>query len=234
MCRRRPADRWNFKVSSRAPILEAPRGFALVEALAALAITALLAALLLPILANSLSRWSATVARAGRLDQLMRAEVSLQAELASLAALPDPAAPSSSRGPGRPFFRGEARALVFARLTAEEPGAPTLSAVSLGIEADETGEALVRRSGAPRGLGPGVDPARLGSPIAVLTGEKAMHFAYLDSEGTPSESWTDRPDLPAAIALTVVSADGREHVLSFTTPVRRPVARPGRERRQGR
>ncbi|OLP57743.1 hypothetical protein BJF93_12810 [Xaviernesmea oryzae] len=201
-------------------------GFALVELLAALAITALLVALFLPIVSTSLSRWSLTIARGERLDEVTRARVSLGLELESLARLP--ATPErraeEPQGEGQAdaplWFRGDATSVIFPRLFTEPGKSPSLMAVALTIEDADGRLNLLRRFAAFDRVRPTVDPRSLGHPHAVLTQAVSMRFIFVDRNGERRARWEARPDLPSIIELWISFGEGKDdkRLLSLTLP----------------
>lgn len=189
-------------------------GVSLLESLAALALTALLVALMLPILAQTLSHGSAGIARAQRLDQLMRASISLQDELAGIDPLRFFADATAEPAP---WFAGDGEALIFIR---RAPGSARPEVVSLTVDQDGEGVALLRRSAAFGSVAPDVDPRALPSPNAVLTGAAALRFVYLDTDGASRSSWIGQAELPAAVQLIIHPAGrGRPNGLTLSFPV---------------
>jgi type II secretory pathway pseudopilin PulG len=191
-------------------------GYALVEILAALSISALLSTLLLPIVSHAILHWTEIASKEERLDQILRARSRMASEIAGMARIPEPGHPNGDRS----WFRGDAQGVMFTRMLSEPSTAPVLAAVAFDIERDGQGKILVRRFADARGLPVESERRSLPDPTAVLRGGEAMRFAFLDASGERFDTWVDRPDFPTTIELSVDGGPlkGGAMMLSFQCP----------------
>jgi hypothetical protein len=199
---------------------EAERGIALIEALAAIVITALMVALFLPIVSSNLSRWSISIARGERLDQVMRLRMSVGADISSLALIPA----FNGAPDAQIWFRGDASTIVFVHLRTDISGPPHLIAVAYHVEVEGNHVNLVRRFGMLGNQRSEIAADSLSHPDAVFTGARFMQFSFLDKDGQRFADWNGKASIPSVIELSVVEQDARglRRVLSFATTTQAP------------
>lgn len=177
----------------------------MIEVLAALTITGLLIGLCLPVVAGMFGHWSAGLAKVERDDQLMRATIRLQDEIASATLL---RLQKQGNQPPAITFVGEPDALRFVRIAAVPQGAE-LQTIAFAIEETADGAVLVRRS---QPYDPGQftgDPGPFASSVAVISGHYKMQFNYVRRDGRTDTVWTRGQELPARIELTLQPTDKR-------------------------
>ncbi len=178
-------------------------GTTLIEALAALAITALLVAVFVPFVSQIIGRWTTGQKVVEDADQVMRAIVRLQAEFATAERVTTPAADGTTVNL---YFRGDSDAVVFAHALPGTTPPTQLETVAFTIDAADGATVLVRRTGDFAAEQIGADPRTLKSPNAVISGAYRMHFDYVAADGTRLPEWHARPDPPARVELTLQPA----------------------------
>uniref|UniRef100_Q07N89 Prepilin-type cleavage/methylation-like protein n=1 Tax=Rhodopseudomonas palustris (strain BisA53) TaxID=316055 RepID=Q07N89_RHOP5 len=164
----------------------------------ALALTAMLAGLLLPFAGQLIRTWSRGEGHVQDADGWMRLISRLQADLATAIPLP-----IAAGGPEL-VFRMDRNAVILVRPPRrEESGGLQITAYV--IEQSKSGDALVNYSATfDRSLAL-ADPRSLGNATAVFTGPYRLGFATVDADGIRAESWRDRAELPRAIELSARS-----------------------------
>lgn len=188
------------------------RGFALLEALAALALTAAFASLALPFAGRMVEQWWRGTAAIEDADAWMQATTRLSAELAQAIPLP-------RSGQNGLSFRASRNGVTFIR-----PGRPGSEAGGLLISAymiehTRSGDALVNYSArfSPSLLD--ADPRSFGAATAVLSGAFRLAFVAIDADGRRSDNWIDRKDLPPQIELTVDRIAGDAAPVAIRLPI---------------
>jgi hypothetical protein len=209
MCSRRPADTRDLRVWSPKPLLSRPTrneaGFSLIEALAALTISALLVGLFLPFVAQSLAGRTSQLGQIEIGDQIMRASVRLQAEIGNLALVRLTVAGQQSPIPA---FTGRSDSIVFVRATETNLGIES-ETIAFGVEDDGADSVLVRRTAPYDPSQFGIDPHAGASAVAVIAGKYRMRFEFVDDDGMRSDDWVGMPGLPARIELILQPKDAR-------------------------
>jgi general secretion pathway protein J len=199
--------------SRQASAREAERGFTLIEALMALALTGLVLSALATLTAQWLPNWNRGL---GRIQQSEFVGISMQRIAADLAAAEFVPA---SRTSNKPLFEGTALSVTFVR-TALGPNAGVgLDVVRIG-ETTDAGGLVTLRSRAPfTPLPPGVSASEqihVSDPVVLLRPPLRMSFSYAGGDRIFRDTWRDMDKLPAAILLTVRDA-ASERVLSVST-----------------
>jgi hypothetical protein len=196
-------------------------GAILIEVLAALTITGLLVGLCLPVVAGMLGRWTSGLAKVASDDQLMRATIRLQDEIASATLL---RIKTQGNHPPILTFVGQPNGLRFVRMVSV-PDSAELQTIAFAIEETADGAVLVRRA---QPYDPGQftgDPGRFASSVAVISGRYRMHFDYVSRDGRKASVWTSQQEMPARIELSLQPTDNR---LALPAPVGLiPVIRAG-------
>src|SRR5580700_2448146 len=181
------------------------RGFTLIEALIALALTGLVLSALATLTAQWLPNWNHGI------DRIQRSEIlgiAMQRVAADLAAAEYVPAGGDSK---KPLFEGSALAVTFVR-TALGPN------VGIGLDVVRIGEATDRshlvtlRSRAPFApLPPEVsvsEQVHLSAPVVLLQPPLRLSFAYAGPDQVFRDSWLNADRLPSAIMLTVRDSSG--------------------------
>lgn len=177
--------------------------------LAALTITGLLIGLCLPVAANMLGRWTSGLSRVESDDQVMRATIRLQEEIASATLL---RIKSKDHQPAILTFMGQPDRLQFVRMvpvSGRGAGGAELQTIALAIEETADGTVLVRRSEPYDPTQFTGDPGQFAASVAVISGRFRLHFDYVGPDGRKASVWTSRPDMPARIELSLQPTDKR-------------------------
>ncbi len=192
---------------------ESERGFTLIEALVALALTGLVLSALATITAQWLPGWNRGLDRIQRNEMVAVALERIAADIAAAEFVPP------NREQKAPLFEGTGLSVSFVR-TALGPNA------GLGLEVVRIGETSDRRqlvtvrSRAPftplaQG-GPAVGQLRFADPVVLLRPPYRLSFAYAGPDRIWKDDWRDVDRLPAAVRLTVRDA-ASERVLPVST-----------------
>lgn len=168
-------------------------------------ITGLLIGLCLPVVAGMLGHWSAGLAKVESDDQLMRATIRLQDEIASATVL---RVKMQGNQPPVLTFAGQPDGLRFVRMVSGPDGAK-LQTIAFAIEDTADGVVLVRRSQPYDPAQFTGDPGPFASSVAVISGRYKMHFDYVGRDGRTASVWTGGQQMPARIELTLQPTDKR-------------------------
>jgi general secretion pathway protein J len=173
-------------------------GFTLLEALAAVAITAAILAGLASIAGQWLPHWRHGFVALQNADLIglglgRIGEDVASAEYARLDA-----------GQGAPLFRGEADSVVFARQEIGPGAAARLEIVRIGATATAAGDEVER---AHARFAPGA-PAAFRDPTTLLRPPFRLVFAYAGPDGRWRAAWGGQEKLPRAVRLTVLGPGG--------------------------
>ena len=177
---------------------EGRAGFTLIEVLAALVVTAVFVAVVLPFAGRLATRWWVGEARVEAADAWMQAVARLSDDLAQavpiVARQGDKAAVSFDAGPD--FVQFVRPALGRAAMG--------LETVRFEVRSSGAGSALVRRSARFR---PG-DASAPGSPTTILEGPYRFRFRAYGEDLVPRAAWEGETEMPAGVELTVVGRGG--------------------------
>lgn len=189
------------------------RGFTLIEALAALALTGLVLSALATLTAQWLPRWNRGF---DRIQQNELIAISMQRIAADLAAAEFVPANRSSK---KPLFEGSALSVSFVR-TAIGPNVGIGLDVVRISEATDAGRLVTLRSRAtfaplPQGVSL-TEQIRASNPVVLLRAPVRISFAYAGPDRVFRDEWRDMDALPTAIMLTLRDA-ASERVLSVST-----------------
>jgi general secretion pathway protein J len=192
---------------------EDERGFTLIEALVALALTGLILSALATLTAQWLPNWNHGVDRIQSSETVGISMQRIAADLAAAEFVPP------SRASKKPLFEGTALSVTFVR-TAIGPNAGIgLDVVRIAETRDRGGLVTVRSRTQFAPLPEGVSPSgqiRGVDPVVLLRPPLRMSFAYAGPDRIFRDEWHDMDKLPTAIMLTVRDA-ASERVLSVST-----------------
>jgi general secretion pathway protein J len=189
------------------------RGFTLIEALVALALTGLVLSALGTITAQWLPNWNRGIDRIQQGEMVGTAMQRIAADLAAAEFVPP------GRDRKKPLFDGSALSVTFVRTALGPNVGVGLDVVRIGETTDQGRLVTVRSRAAFAPLPPGVSPSEqihVADPVALLRPPFRLSFAYAGADRVFRDSWHDSDKLPAAIMLTVRDA-GSERVLSVST-----------------
>jgi general secretion pathway protein J len=199
------------------------QGFALIEALGALAI----AGIVLSALAAVTSQWLPAWKRG--LDRVQRAEM----VAAALRRAGDDFAAaqfvSANREQKGPLFVGDEFSAIFVRAELGPNAGRGLDVVRIGEDSGRRERALLRSRAAfePVSVGqPVAEHFRFGDPVVVLSAPFRMSFAYADKSMAWTTEWRDATRLPSAVRMTVYD-DSRGGAAVLVSAVRIQVDAPG-------
>lgn len=197
----------------RADTRHGERGFTLIEALVALALTGLILSALATLTAQWLPSWNRGF---DRIQQSELIGISMQRIAADLAAAEFVPASRASR---KPLFDGTALSVTFVRTALGPNVGLGLDVVRLGETTDQ-GRLVTVRSRAPfTPLAAGVSPSEqlhVADPVVLLRPPLRMSFSYAGPDRIFRDDWHDMDKLPTAIMLTVRD-NASERVLSVST-----------------
>jgi general secretion pathway protein J len=189
------------------------RGFTLIEAIVALALTGLVLSALASITAQWLPNWNRGAGRIQRGEMIGIAMQRISADLASAEYVP------ANRNSRRPLFDGSELSVMFVRTALGPNAGPGLDVVRLG-ETTERREFVTVRSRvrfAPLPAGSSFsEQLHFRDPVVLLRAPFRLSFAYAGPDRVWKSSWRGAEKLPAMIRLTVRDA-ASERVLSVST-----------------
>jgi general secretion pathway protein J len=189
------------------------RGFTLIEALVALALTGLVLSALATLTAQWLPNWNRGIDRIQRSEVLGIAMQRIAADLAAAEFVP----PSGDKK--KPLFEGSALSVTFVRTALGPNVGIGLDVVRIG-ETSDRGQFATVRSRAPFApLPPGVSPSEqihVSEPVVLLRSPLRLSLSYAGPDHVFHDVWHDMDKLPALIMLTVREA-GSGRVLAVST-----------------
>lgn len=191
----------------------AERGFTLIEAIIALALTGLVLSALANITAQWLPNWNRGLGRVQRSEAIGAALQQIGADLATAEYV------SANRNSRRPLFEGSELSVTFVRTALGPNAGPGLDIVRLG-ETTERREFVTVRSRvrfAPLPDGSSLsEQLHFSDPVVLLRAPFRLSFAYAGPDRVWKSTWHEAGKLPAMIRLTVRDA-ASERVLSVST-----------------
>jgi general secretion pathway protein J len=189
------------------------RGFTLIEAIIALALTGLVLSALANITAQWLPNWNRGLGRVQRSETIGIALQRIGADLAAAEYVP------VNRNSHRLLFEGSELSVTFVRTALGPNAGPGLDIVRLG-ETTERREFVAVRSRArfvPLPDGSSLsEQLHFSDPVVLLRAPFRLSFAYAGPERVWKNAWHEAAKLPAMIRLTVRDA-ASERVLSVST-----------------
>jgi len=198
-------------------------GFALIEALGALAITAIVLSALLAVTAQWLPAWKRGMDRVQRAEMVAAA---LRRAADDFAAAQFVSANREQKGP---LFVGQEFAATFVRGEIGPNAGHGLDVVRIGEEGGGSERAVTRSRAAfePVPIGqPTADYFRFRDPVVLLSAPFRMSLAYADRTMAWTTEWRDTSKLPFAVRMTVVD-ESRGGAPVLVSAVRIQVDTPG-------
>jgi general secretion pathway protein J len=196
-------------------------GFSLIEALAALALTAAIVTSLSFLTGQWLPNWSRGFLDLQRAD-LLAIGLERLVEDVSMAEYVSPSADAPS-----PLFEGDASSMTFVRSAIGPDSYPHLEVVRIAEAKDDRGLVLARTRApfAPQPQGRAASSFAFGAPVALIRAPFRVSFAYAGTDRVWVASWKGQERLPDAVRITV--RDEANPRLAVSTAVRLKVAAPG-------
>ena len=191
-------------------------GFSLFEALAAMALLAVLAAALATVTAQWLPNWRRGFARVQATEQLRLGVERIAADLAAAEYV------TANSGTKRPLFEGTELSAIFVRGALGPNTKPGLEIVRFAETSDEKGFALVRERAqfTPLAANAGIVQLPLFSdPVVLVRAPFRIRFSYAGKDRVWRDNWRDALQLPDAVRVTVKDA-ATDRTLSASTAVR--------------
>jgi general secretion pathway protein J len=197
-------------------------GFSLVEAMAAVALTATIVMALSSVTGQWLPNWRRGLVDLQRADLLGLGLERLVEDLSAAEYVtPSGDAPA-------PLFEGDASTVIFVRSAIGPNSYPHLEVVRLAEIKDERGLALTRTRApfTPTSPAASAQPFAFGDPVALVRAPFRVSFAYAGPDRVWLASWKDQERLPDAVRITVRDTVANR-VLAASTAVRMKVTAPG-------
>ena len=174
-------------------------GFTLLETLAALAIAVTAFAVIVDFSMRTLRNWHRGDQAIAAMEMLTRGIGRLQVDLAGAL----PMTPPGGDG-AKVLFKGDVSNIVFAAATGFGSGNRGLELISISAVQD-SGELSIVRS-----RGPIANPQpEMRDPVVLMRGRMQIKFSYRDRNGKTSPTWIEQSEMPAAVAVEVLSAEGQ-------------------------
>ena len=198
-------------------------GFSLIEAIAAVALTATIIMLLSGVTGQWLPNW-----RRGFVD-LQRADllaIGLERVVQDISAAeyvtPSGDAPA-------PLFEGDETSVTFVRSAIGPDSYPHLEVVRIAEVKDDRGLATTRTRApfAPRGPGGLAPPFAFGDPVALIRAPFGVSFAYAGPDRVWVANWRGHDRLPDAVRITIRNAAAVNRAVVISTAVTLKVTAPG-------
>lgn len=183
--------------ASTTPRSERRAGFSLIEVLAALAVTAAMVAVVVPLAVQLVARWWTGEAGIAAADAWMQAQLRLSDDLAQTV-------PMSIAGPEGPGidFRADATHVRFVRPGIGSRSPETLDIVTLSVESTASGDILFRSS-VPYTEGTFAAGGDDGHKTVLLEGPFRLRFRAVGGDGDVRATWKDDKTLPLRMVLSV-------------------------------
>jgi general secretion pathway protein J len=173
-------------------------GFSLIEAMAALAVSAAVIGGLGAIAGQWIPRWREGLATLRRSDVAASGLERIADDLAAVAYVRTNAA---SLGP---YFEGDAQGVAFVRAAADRDQPWSLEVVRLG-PAPADGKSAFVRTRSPYAPGPQLS-GTLRDPVVLVPPPFGLTFAYAGDDGVWRPQWRGQKQLPAKISVTLADA----------------------------
>jgi general secretion pathway protein J len=197
-------------------------GFSLIEALAALALTAIIILALSSVAGQWLPNWRRGFVELQRADLLGVGLERLSDDLSAAEYV------TPSAGAPAPLFEGDASSVLFVRSAIGPDAYPHLEVVRLAEIKEDRGLAMVRTRAlfAPTSPGGPAQAIAFGDPVTLIRAPFHISFAYAGPARLWLPSWRDRKQLPEAVRISVRDTVANR-VLSASTVARVRVTAPG-------
>jgi general secretion pathway protein J len=205
-------------------------GFSLIEALAALALTATIIVALGSVAGQWLPNWRRGFVELQRTDLLGLGLERIAEDVAAAEYV------TPWGGAQRPLFEGDTSSAIFVRSAIGPDSYPHLEVVRLAQVKDVRGLALIRTRAPFTPTAPGVSQRfPFGDPVVLIRTPFRISFAYAGADRVWVEDWNGRERLPDAVRITVRDTiawrspqKGRPSTRSRRVPPKRPSLPPGR------
>ena len=198
------------------PIKASPAaGFSLIEALAAVALTATILLAIAAVAGQWLPNWNRGFVNLQRADLL---EIGLERIALDVSAA-EYITPSADRP--APLFEGDATSVTFVRSATGPDAYPHLEIVRIAQGKDDRGPAMMRTR---KQFAPQL-PFAFGDPVALIRAPLRVSFAYAGRDRVWVPNWKSQQRLPDAVRIEIRDAANR--VLAASTAAGLKVTAPG-------
>lgn len=198
-------------------------GFTLIEAMAAVAVTAAIVAGIASITGQWLPQWHRGVVDLQRADLLSLGVERIAADIAAAEYVP------ATGDDQAPLFDGGPSSITFVR-SSIEPDAPSrLEIVRIAETNDDQGFAIVRASAPFTPTGAGGALTTFANAIVLVRAPFSISFAYAGPDRAWMEHWRGNTRLPDAVRIAVREGPGGR-MLAASTAVALRVTAPARDR----
>jgi general secretion pathway protein J len=197
-------------------------GFSLIEAMAALALTATIIMALGSVARQWLPNWARSFVRLQDTDLLGAGVERIAADVSAAEFV------TRSGGAITPLFDGDALSVTFVRSATGPNTYPHLEYVRLAEAKDDRGFSLVRTRApfTPLDANGSDQPVVFKDPVVLVRAPFRISFAYAAADDRVwLEEWKNHEMLPDAVRITV--RDGTNRLLPASTAVRMRVSAPG-------
>ena len=185
-------------------------GFSLLEVMAALLVTMLLMLSLTPLVSQMLANWARGTETADAVEIWSRGIRQFRSDLRHAIV---------GTGYGRAddllTFRGSETSMSFPVAAEFYGNTYGLEMLSITIASNKTGWSIVRK----RAPVVGTTYTAFSDPVILLSGSYKYFLRYYDRDGTETQNWDNRTDLPARIGLNIDDGKGGIGKLSVEIPV---------------
>ena len=197
-------------------------GFSLIEAMAALALTAIIIIALSSVAGQWLPNWRRGFVELQRADLL---GIGLERLVDDLSAA-EYVTPSA--GAPAPLFEGDGSSVVFVRSAIGPDAYPHLEIVRMAEIKEDRGLAMVRTRArfAPTAPRAPAQAIAFGNPVTLIRAPFHISFAYAGPDRVWLPSWKGREQLPEAVRISVRDTVANR-VLAASTVARVRVTAPG-------
>jgi general secretion pathway protein J len=174
-------------------------GFSMIEALAALALTAIIILGLSSVAGQWLPNWRRGFVDLQRADLIGIGLERLSDDLSAAEYV------TPSAGAPAPLFEGDASSVVFVRSAIGPDAYPHLEVVRLAEIKEDRGLAMVRTRArfAPTSPGGPTQTIAFGDPVTLIRAPFHISFAYAGPDRLWLSSWKGRKQLPEAVRISV-------------------------------
>jgi general secretion pathway protein J len=199
-------------------------GFTLIEAMAAVAVMAVIVGALSTVAGQWLPHWGRGLAKLQRDDLLNFGIDRIAADLAAAKYV-------SLNGDEEPLFDGAPSSVTFVRSAIGPNSASGLETVRISQVPNGPSFAMVRAKARFTPSLAGATLVVLAEPVVLVRAPVRISFAYAGSDRAWSDTWVGHKRLPDAIRITALDAGGR--VLGASTAVALRVTAPARDKAKG-
>jgi general secretion pathway protein J len=196
-------------------------GFTLIEAMAAVAVMAVIVGALSTVAGQWLPHWGRGLSELQRADLLDFGIDRIAADVAATKYV-------SLDGDQKPLFDGTASSVTFVRSAIGPDSASSLETVRISQVPNGSSFAMVRAKARFTPSLAGAALVVLTDPVVLVRGPVHIFFAYAGPDRAWSDTWEGQKRLPDAVRITALDAGG--HVLGASTAIALRVTAPAEDK----